>query len=515
MTSAVPRHRRSGSFRAAAAALAGALVLAACGGDDAAAPAAPASAPSADPIEVVVTTAILGDVVQNLVQDDGTVRVLMAPGVDPHGYQASAADAAAMRGADLVIANGLFLEEGLISALEAAEEDGVRVFTVADKVDPIPFEFMGMGHSHGHDDHGHDDHGHDDHGHSHGHDEDKDDDHGHSHSHGHSHGTATTGEIGEFKILDRGADRAVVAEVHDDHWDGKLPEVPVGDRISLGAIIVSADGRDRDLSDPEVNDFGVELAEDAATGIVEFVDHGDHVHIRGLAEGETEVVFTWTHRGELRYTTPPIAVTVGDGHGHSHGDDHGHSHGHDDHDHGDEDPHFWWDPIRMTTAVDLIAAELADLRPEIDWAARASAYNTQVMAAHEQMVALFETVPAANRRIITNHDALGYLEERYGFEVIGTVIPGATTMAETNPRAFAELIDLVAAEGISVIFAENTDSTVLATQLASQAVDRGGVDVEVVRIFTDSLGEPGSGADTYLTMLIRTAELITEALAAA
>jgi ABC-type Zn uptake system ZnuABC Zn-binding protein ZnuA len=131
------------------------------------------------------------------------------------------------------------------------------------------------------------------------------------------------------------------------------------------------------------------------------------------------------------------------------------------------------------------------------------------------MVTLFETIPAANRRIITNHDALGYLEYRYGFEVIGTVIPGSSTMAETNPRAFAELIDLVVAEDLSVVFAENTDSTVLAEQLASQAVGRGGVDIEVVRIYTDSLGEPGSGADTYLTMLIRTSELITQALQAA
>ncbi len=381
MTSPLPNRQRRGPFRAAAAALATALVLAACGGEDAATPAADLEAASdaAEPIFIVVTTAILGDVVANLVGDDGTVRVLVSAGVDPHGYQASAADGAAMRDADLVISNGLLLEEGLVSAIDAAEADGVRVLSIADKVDPIEFEFMGRGHSHD-DDHD-DDHG----------DDDKDDDHGHSH--GHSHGD-------------------------DDHDD----------------------------------------------------DHGD-----------------------------------------DHGDDHDDDHG----DHGDEGPHFWWDPMRMVMAVDLIAAELATLRPDIDWAARAAAYNAQAMAAHEQMVALFDTIPAANRRIITNHDSLGYLEYRYGFEVIGTVIPGSSTMAETNPRAFAELIDLVIAEGLFVIFAENTDSTVLASQLASQAVGRGGVDIEVVRIYTDSLGEPGSGADTYLTMLIRTSELITQALQAA
>jgi len=286
--------------------------------------------------------------------------------VDPHGYEASAADAAAMRDADLVVANGLLLEEGLTSALAAALADGVRIITVADQVDPIPF---GSSSHSDHDDDG-DDHG-----------------HGHSHSHGHDHGH----------------------------------------------------------------------------------DHGKN-------------------------------------------DDHGHDEDHDEHDHGDEDPHFWWDPMRTAVAVDLIAAELASIRPEIDWSVRAAAYNAELMLVHEEMVALFATIPAERRSIITNHDSLGYLAAAYGFEVIGTVIPGSSTMAATNPRAFARLVDLVISEGVDVIFAENTDTTVLAEQLRSEAVGRGDVEVRVVRLFTDALGGPGSGAETYLTMLRTTATAITQAL---
>jgi ABC-type Zn uptake system ZnuABC Zn-binding protein ZnuA len=337
------------------------------------------------PIEVVATTSILGDLIANLLGDDGTVRVLMGPGVDPHGYEASAADAAAMRDAELVVANGLLLEEGLISTLEAAEADGVRVLSIADKLDPIPF---GAGSHDDHDDDKHDDHAHDDHAHDdHAHDDHAHDDHAHD-------------------------DHA-----HDDHDDDK---------------------------------------------------HDDDKH-----------------------------------------DDH------DDHEHGGEDPHFWWDPIRTMTAVELIAAELTELRPEIDWAARAAAYNAQILGVHEELLALFATIPTERRSIITNHDALGYLAVAYDFEVIGTVIPGASTMAATNPQAFARLIDLVVAEGVDVIFAENTDSTVLAEQLASEAVDRGDVTLQVVRLYTDALGGPGSGAETYLGMLRTTATLITEALASA
>ena len=352
------RHRHPARL---AGALAVALILAACGGTDEAGDAptsepAPAPTPAPEqpalpPLDIVVTTSILGDVVAAITGDDATVRVLMGPGVDPHGYEASAADAAAMRDADLVIANGLLLEERLISALESAEADGVRVLSIAEQVDPIEFSFKG-------DDDGHD--------------------HGHSHSH-----------------------------------------------------------------------------------------------------------------------------------------DHGHSHDDDEHDHGDEDPHFWWDPMRMATATELIGAALTDIRPEVDWSARVASYNAELVAVDEEMQALFATIPDARRRIITNHDSLGYLAARYDFTVIGTVIPGATTTAATNPRDFARLVDLIVAEGVNVIFAENTDATTLAEQLESEAVDRGDVDVSVVRIYTDALGQPGSGADTYLGMLRTTARLITEALTAA
>ncbi len=392
-------HRRTSHRTTArlASILAGTLLLAACGGAEEAAPTpqpAPAPAPeepAIEPLSIVVTTSILGDVVAAITGDDATVRVLMGPGVDPHVYEASAADAAAMRDADLVIANGLLLEERLGSVLEAAVEDGVRVLSVGEEVDPIEFSFAfadGDEHDHGH---SHDDeHDHDDE-HSH------DDEHDHDHDHDHDHGD------------------------EDDHDH----------------------------------------------------DHGDE-----------------------------------------HDDEHDHEHDHD-HDHGDEDPHFWWDPMRMALATELIGTALAEARPEIDWAARVTAYNTDLMAIHEDMVTLFATIPEAKRRIITNHDSLGYLAARYDFEVIGTVIPGATTSTATNPRDFSRLVDLVVAEGVNVIFAENTDETTLAEQLRSEAVGRGDVEVSVVRLYTDALGEPGSGAETYLGMLRTTAQLITEALTAA
>ncbi len=169
----------------------------------------------------------------------------------------------------------------------------------------------------------------------------------------------------------------------------------------------------------------------------------------------------------------------------------------------------------MADGVMILAEEFAALDTAIDeaeWMERGEAYAAELLATHDEMEEMFASIPDGNRQLITNHDALGYLAERYDFTVLGTVIPGASTQAEADPRTFAELIEMVEEAGVDVVFAENTDSTVLAEQLASEVVGRTDVQIEVVRIYTDALGEEGSGAETYVGLLRTTAELIADAL---
>ena len=90
-------------------------------------------------VRIVATTTILGDIVQNVVADKATVEVLMPVGVNPHDFQPSSQQVAAIQRADLVVANGLGLEAGLQDVLEAAEADGVLVWEVAPDLDPRPF----------------------------------------------------------------------------------------------------------------------------------------------------------------------------------------------------------------------------------------------------------------------------------------------------------------------------------------------------------------------------------------
>jgi ABC-type Zn uptake system ZnuABC Zn-binding protein ZnuA len=158
--------------------------------------------------------------------------------------------------------------------------------------------------------------------------------------------------------------------------------------------------------------------------------------------------------------------------------------------------------------VDLIAERLATVAPEIDWAARAATYRQEVLATDAEVERILSTVPADRRTLVTNHDSLGYFADRYGFEVIGTVIPHGGTEAEPSARDIADLVSLLEAEDVAVIFAENIDPSGLAEAVAAE-VDH---PVEVVELYTDGLGEPGSGADSYVGLLLTDAMLIAEAL---
>ncbi|MGH2739149.1 MAG: metal ABC transporter solute-binding protein, Zn/Mn family [Actinomycetota bacterium] len=172
------------------------------------------------------------------------------------------------------------------------------------------------------------------------------------------------------------------------------------------------------------------------------------------------------------------------------------------------DPHVWMDPQRVAQAAGLIAKRLEALAPG-DWLARAEDYTAEVIAADRRIEQVLADVGAPRRRLVTNHEAFGYFAARYDFEVIGVIVPGGSTLGEPSTAEFAELASVIEREGIPAIFAETTVSTVLAESLAAEV----GRKIDVVELFTESLGEPGSGGETYLDMIETNAERIRDALA--
>jgi zinc/manganese transport system substrate-binding protein len=324
------------------------LTSAACGGGAGAGGAGAGAAggdgapESGDQPVVVVSTSVLGDVVEHLVGDDVRLEVLMGPGADPHEFAPSAREAATIREADALVVNGAGFEEALLPTIAAARDDGVAVHEAISAVDTLTWD-------------GHDD---DD---AHGHDEE---------------------------------------EGSDD--------------------------------------------EDA--------------------DGEGEV-----------------------------------------------DPHFFTDPARMATAVEgiaeFLAAELDDVAPAAV-RSRAESYVAEIEQVDREAERLLSEVPEERRILVTNHDVLGYFADRYGFEVLGSVLAAGTTLAESSPADLAALAEAVEESGVAAVFTDASGGDRLARALAAEV----GSAVEVVALHTESLGPDGSGAETYLGMVRTNAELVRDAL---
>ena len=186
-----------------------------------------------------------------------------------------------------------------------------------------------------------------------------------------------------------------------------------------------------------------------------------------------------------------------------------HDEGHDDHDHSGGDPHVWFDPHRVLEALPALASVLTTdigLDPAVIDACLTS-YQAELAAVDAEIAAKVAELPAENRKLVTNHEALGYYADRYGFEVIGTVIPTPASMAQASPAQLEELAEVIEHEGIKAVFAETLHSVDDVEALAARVGD-----VEVVTLYTGSLGPPGSGAETYLGFLLTNTDLIVDAL---
>ena len=185
----------------------------------------------------------------------------------------------------------------------------------------------------------------------------------------------------------------------------------------------------------------------------------------------------------------------------------GEEEGHDDHGHGVEDPHFWFDPLRVKLAVDYIAVQLVsvDSGGSETYAANASAYKAQLDELDTWTQEQVSVVPDANRLLLTSHDSFGYFADRYGFEVIGVIL-GTTTEVEPSAEHMAELTQTVEQYNVPAVFGETTVSERLATSLAAET------GADLVRLYSGSLGSEGSGAETYLSMVRSNIESIVNAL---
>ncbi|MFD4369703.1 zinc ABC transporter substrate-binding protein AztC [Rhodococcus sp. NPDC058521] len=178
---------------------------------------------------------------------------------------------------------------------------------------------------------------------------------------------------------------------------------------------------------------------------------------------------------------------------------------------GTPDPHFWTDPDRVADAVGLIRDAVVEHVDGVEASVideRAQRYGGRISELTSTMTARFQSIPEPQRILITNHHVFGYLAQRFDFDVIGAVVPSGTTLASPSSADLADLSTAVRNSGVRAIFVDSSQPSKLAEALAKES----GTDVEVVALFTESLGEDGSGAATYLEMMTSNTNRITKAL---
>ena len=181
--------------------------------------------------------------------------------------------------------------------------------------------------------------------------------------------------------------------------------------------------------------------------------------------------------------------------GHDDHDEEGHE-GHEGHDHGAEDPHFWFDPLRVAMAAELMMNQLIELDPSNSevYKTAGDAYISELNELDATVSALIETVPSKNRKLITTHESLGYLEARYGIEVLTTIIPSLSSADEISPSQLVGVLDVIEDNDVKIIFIESEAPSVYAETIAEEANIKTvtGLWVETLRenqVYTDWITE--------------------------
>ena len=176
--------------------------------------------------------------------------------------------------------------------------------------------------------------------------------------------------------------------------------------------------------------------------------------------------------------------------------------------HSGDDPHVWLDVSRAATAATVIGQALVEQTGQAQFAECAGKVSKDLASVDQEVRTTLAAVPAERRILVTDHDAFGYFADAYDFEVAGVVIPGGSTLAKPSSSELAALTETVRASGVPAIFANTANPQALIDALASEVGD-----IAVVDLYEGSLGEPGSGADTYQGMMRTNAQRISDALA--
>jgi manganese/iron transport system substrate-binding protein len=173
------------------------------------------------------------------------------------------------------------------------------------------------------------------------------------------------------------------------------------------------------------------------------------------------------------------------------------------------DPHVWGSAENAIAMVNLIRDELIELSPtdaEI-FTQRAAKLTSELQQLHNWISQQIQTIPADKRQLVTTHDAFQYYGQAYGIAIAGTLI-GISTEEQPSAQTVTRLVEAIRKTNVPAIFAETTINPALIKTVAQEA----GVKLAPRELYSDSIGEKGSEADSYIKMMVANTRTIVEAL---
>ncbi len=180
----------------------------------------------------------------------------------------------------------------------------------------------------------------------------------------------------------------------------------------------------------------------------------------------------------------------------------GHEHEHE------VDPHVWFDPANVIAWTRRIASVLGEVDPKNAdfYRKNAADYEKKLLELDAWIKEMVGSIPPERRKLITDHLALGYFARRYGFQQLGAIIPGITTLAEPSAQDIARLAALIRKEEVRAIFVSASVNPRMAERIAKDA------GVKVVPLYMGSLSQPGGPASSYIEMMRYDVSAIVEEL---
>lgn len=179
---------------------------------------------------------------------------------------------------------------------------------------------------------------------------------------------------------------------------------------------------------------------------------------------------------------------------------------------GAYDPHVWFDVSLWASCIDVVVDQLSKLDPEhaAEYRDNAEAYRAKLARLHVWCREEVARIPAAQRVLVTAHDAFGYFGRAYGIEVYA--IQGVSTADEADLANINRLVDLLVSRKIKAVFVESSVPPKLVESLIQPAAQRGHKVVTGGELYSDAMGSPGTPEGTYVGMVEHNVNTIVKAL---